>query len=40
MEAGEEAAGDVHSGVAVGLVALNAGADAPLLAYPAKKQHE
>merc|ERR1719264_1789479 len=35
VEAGEEAAGDVEGGVAVGLVALDAGADATLLAYSA-----
>ena len=40
VEAGEEAAGDVESGVAVGLVALDAGADATLLAYSAKLQPE
>ena len=40
VEAGEEAAGDVEGGVAVGLVALNAGADATLLAYSAKLQPE
>ena len=40
MEAGEEAAGDVEGRVAVGLVALNAGADAALLANSAKKQPE
>ena len=36
MEAGEEAAGHVERRVAVGLVALDAGAHAALLAYSAK----
>ena len=36
MEAGEEAAGHVERGVAVRLVALDAGAHAALLAYSAK----
>ena len=36
VEAGEESAGDVEGGVAVGLVALDAGANATLFAYSAK----
>ena len=40
MEAGEESAGDVEGGVAVGLVALDAGANATLFAYSEKLKPE
>ena len=40
VEAGEESAGDVEGCVAIGLVALDAGANATLFAYSAKLKPE